>query len=66
MTREIAARRIEEKTKAIKDAEGKIHYIVDLSDDAAQPYPDHKPSKNRFPDWHKSKMRHLLKATGKS
>lgn len=62
MTRQIEARRIEEKAKPIKDAQGKTHYIVDLTEDAPQAYSDKNPPKDKFPDWHKPKMRHLLKA----
>ncbi len=45
----------------IKDQEGRIHYIVDLRDDATKGYPNINPPQDKFPDYHKPKMRHLLK-----
>ena len=49
------------ENQPIKDQEGRIHYIVDLRDDATKDYPNINPPQDKFPEYHKPKMRHLLK-----
>lgn len=58
-------RLVQNLNAAITDKNGRILYDVELTEDAAKRYPNVNPPKDKFPDWHKPRMRHLLKAMEK-
>jgi hypothetical protein len=62
MSVKVRAAMAEERRQPIRDASGKIHYIVDLADNVTKDYSDNTPVDARFGDWNKPAMHGVRRA----